>query len=754
MSMQRSFSTGTLVPLEPSEPQNSGASFDFSAILKLVLMHYRLILGTTVAVVAITLINVANITPQYDASAVVLIDQQKNKVTDPNAVLSDMTLSPITVDNQLQILQSRDLMNEVIDNLKLDKSPPPPPAPPSFISRVKYYLKPTNWFGSRVSTKPAPSTAAERREDLIGMLLGGELVSAVEMSSALQIGFRSTNPQQAAQYANAIADAYVQQQVTVKSEATQKTSQWLADRLQQLASQMQEADVEMQQYKIENNITETAGGQSVLDQQLAQLNGQLVTARSDLAEAQAKYAQAKQLQASGRAEDLSQIFQSGLIQQLRTQQSELLRQKAQFLNIYGPLHPKMVDLESQLKDVESKLNDEVIRVVATVANDVAVANAHVNSLQASLSHLESDLGVQDKAKIKLAALEARSNSAHQLYQAFLEKFKETQGQAGIQTADSRVISRAVVPDHAATPNKTRDMEMALAGGLFLGFVLAFALERFDGRLKTSEQLENLVHLPVLSTIPEVLRRSKRGGSAANELVEKPLSSFAESLRGLELALSHSNLDKKPKVILITSSVPDEGKTTVALSLARICARGTKKVLLVDCDFRRPAIRKALGIDKSGGYLKAANFEDRSNGLLDVLSSSKSVQDAVITDPHSAAKILLAMRIPTDPTDILGSNAMQRFIEKARNDFDYVIIDSAPVLPVNDTKILAPFVDAIAFVVRWKKTPKEAVVSATRSLADIKARVVGLVMTRADLRRQRYYGHGYQSYHKYEKYYAN
>jgi Mrp family chromosome partitioning ATPase len=153
-------------------------------------------------------------------------------------------------------------------------------------------------------------------------------------------------------------------------------------------------------------------------------------------------------------------------------------------------------------------------------------------------------------------------------------------------------------------------------------------------------------------------------------------------------------------------------------------------------------------------LKDRPAEEKVNGLLDVLSGAKPLRDVIIADPQSGVKCLLALRLPTDPTDILASGAMQRFIATARNEWDYIIFDSAPVLPVNDTRILAPFIDTIAFVVRWKKTPKEAVVSAARSLADINARVAGIVLTRADLRRQRYYGHGYQSYHKYEKYYTN
>jgi len=368
----------------------------------------------------------------------------------------------------------------------------------------------------------------------------------------------------------------------------------------------------------------------------------------------------------------------------------------------------------------------------------------------SLGQLEGDSNVQNKAKVKLTELEARANSAHQLYQAFLEKFKETQGQEGIQTADSRIISRAVVPDHPAVPNKTRDLEMALAGGIFLGFLFAVGAERFDGRLRTSEQLESLVHLPVLSTIPELDGKYK--GSAADYVVEKPLSAFAEALRGLELALAHSNVDIKPKAILVTSSVPDEGKTTIALSLARIAARADKKVLLIDCDFRRPSVRHALGLE--GSMRLTPGMEQRANGLLDVLAGTKSIEDSLIADPRSSVKCLLTQKIPGDPTDILGSKAMQRFIERAKQDWDLVILDSAPILPVNDTRILAPYMDAIAFVVRWKKTPKEAISSATRALSDIRARVAGLVVSRANTKRQRYYGQGYQSYQQYDKYYTN
>jgi len=762
MTAQRNIPRVPVLSLERAEdapPQIEGG-FDFNSVLQIIAVRYKLILGVALAIVALTLVEVANIPPQYDAKALVLLDQRQNKVMDVNEVLSGLTTDQTSIGNQLQILRSRDLIAHVIDKLGLDKeTAAAPPARPTLLSQAMHWANPRNWFGPANAVNPILPPKAQRREALINSILGSETVTVLELSSALQITFRSSDPKRAAQIANAIADAYVQDQVSAKLQATQKTSQWLADRLQELSSQMQASDAAVQEYKSDNNINETQNGGSVVDQQLAQLNAQLVSARSDLAEAQAKYEQAKQLQASGKAQDLSQIFQAGMIAQLRSQQAELLRLKAQYLTTFGPKHPKMLDLESQLRDIDSKITEEVARVVATVANDVAVANARVQSLQGSLTKIEGESGVENKAKVKLTELEARAGSAHQLYQAFLEKFKETQSQEGAETADSRVISRAVVPSAPSAPDKMRDFEMAVAGGLFLGFLLAVGAERLDNRLRTADQLEKLVNLPVLCTVPE-LKGSARRQQAADRIVEKPLSSFAEALRGMHLAIAHSNIDKKPRTILITSSVPDEGKTTVALALARVAARGNKRVLLIDCDFRRPSIRGALGLkDKprgmSGGIGAGIKVPaDHPNGLLDVLAGEKPLEDSLVQDPRSPVQCLLASRIPGNPTDVLGSFAMERLIAKVKAEFDVVVLDSAPLLPVNDTKILARLVDTIAFVVRWEKTPREAVATAAKSLTDIDAPVAGAVLTRADMRRYRYYGHGYQNYYAYDKYYSD
>jgi exopolysaccharide transport family protein len=633
-------------------------------------------------------------------------------------------------------------MLRVIEKLHLDQDPEFGPAKPSALSGVTYYLNPVHWFGPGVSTLTDEQKLTDQHNKITDRLLDRLTVAAQGRSSALQLNFLSSSATKSAQIVNAVADAYVEDQLNAKFDATQKATQWLGERIQQLSAQVQAADAAVQQYKVENNITETAGGGSIVDQQLAQLNGQLITARSDLAEQEAKYSRVRDMAQSGHSADVSQVVASPLILQLRQQESELLRQEGEFSTRYGPLHPKTLDIKSQKRNLESKIAEEVQRVVQTVENDVSIARARVGSLQASLNGLEGQSGVQGKAKIKLSQLQAAATSSRSLYEAFLSRFKETQGQEGIQTPDARIISKAETPNAPSYPNKSLILGVAIPGGLLLGFLFAMLAERLDAGFRTTTQVERLLGVPVLTTMPEIPGYEKAHENAADRIVEKPMSAFSESVRGLRMGLVMSNVDKRPKVVLVTSSVPDEGKTTVAISLARLAALSGEKVVLVDGDLRRPSIAGSLGIAQDG------------KGIIDMLTGEAGLELCVVTDPRSPVSVLTAAKGAVSPPDLLGSVAMSRVIAGLRNHFDLVVIDSAPLLPVNDTKILAQLADAVVFVVRWEKTPRDAVVQAARHLMDVNAPVAGVVLSRANTERYKYYSYGYQDYHNYNKYYSD
>jgi capsular exopolysaccharide synthesis family protein len=327
-----------------------------------------------------------------------------------------------------------------------------------------------------------------------------------------------------------------------------------------------------------------------------------------------------------------------------------------------------------------------------------------------------------------------------MYEAFLGRLNQTQGQEGIQTPDARIISKAEVPGSPSFPKKALAIGISIPAGLILGLMLAFAAERLDSGFKTTSQLENLLGVPVLSTIPEVASLDKAPFNAADLIIDKPMSSFTEAVRGLQLGLTLSNVDKQPKVILVTSSVPGEGKTTLAVSLARMAARSGMKTIIIDGDLRRPNIAKAFGGVES------------EQGLIEVLTGKMPLDTCVSKDPRSDVVVLPCLQTPANPADVLASQAMQQLVENLRKVFDLVIIDSAPILPVNDTKILSRLADAVLFVVRWEKTPRDAAVSALRSLVDVHAPVPGVALARADNERFRYYSYGYQNYYNYSKYY--
>jgi polysaccharide biosynthesis transport protein len=721
---------------------NGEPGFGLNDFMRIVRVRLKIILGAAAIVVALAALMLLHATPLYTANALAMLDSRQNRIEDENAALTQLVTSPSAVQNQTYILQSRSLMSRVVDKLHLlDAGKNDEAVKPSLLAYAIYYVNPLHWLPRPVSTKSPEEKLQDQRNYAIDFLLAGEDVRPLGLSSAISITFTSEDPNTAAEICNAIADAYVEDQLAAKFEAAQKATAWLSDRIGELAIQVQEAEAAVQEYKAENNLTATANGTPLVNQQMEDINSQLAIARSDLAEKEARYTRVIQLQKSGHAEDISQVVQSPLITQLRTQETELLRQEADLTSKYGPRHPKILDLQSQKRNLEAKIAEEVQRVVQTVANDVAVARSRAGSLQASISNLSGLSSVDSKARVHLTELEAKATSSRQLYEAFLERFKQSQGQEGIQSPDARIISRAVVPESPSSPHIFMSLVLAVPGGLMLGLVLAFLIEHLDTGFRTVSQIERLLGLPVLSTIPEVRFPDKTGSHAVDLVVDKPMSSFTEAMRGLQMGLLLSNVDRKPKVVLVTSAMPDEGKTTLAISLARLAAQGQKKTILIDADLRRPSVAESIGLSA-----EEAN-------LVQFLAGEASLEKSLLRDPHSPVTVLGASKVVGSPSDLLGSATIAKLIDSLKASYDFIVIDSSPLLPVNDTKAIAGLADAILLAVRWEKTPRDAVVEAVRALTDIHAPLVGVALTRADAERYRYYSYGYQNYHSYNKYYG-
>jgi capsular exopolysaccharide synthesis family protein len=707
-----------------------------------------------------------------------MIDPKESNVTDTNAVIGGLPTDSASIENQVQILRSRSLAGVVVDKLTLigatDVLNPSLPEGPTLTDRLDpaYWLGP-DWFGAQlfdadlwqrlswgsrkasgvgaagVGTPPpvlgeeAPANPSDPRNVLIDRLLGSLSVTAQGRSTAIAVTFQSKVPESAALVANTFAAAYVEDQVTVKSEVTQNASQWLAERLQQLSAQTQASERSVELYKAEKNLTDTsspgaASGTTIVQQQLSALNLQLISAQSDLAQQEAKYNQVTAMKESGRSADVSQVVSSPLISQLRQQEVELLQQEAELSTKYGPLHPRIQDLESQKENLAGKIDEEVRRIVETVQSDVQVARARVRSLQQSVEDLANRSQAENLARVKLSELSSAAASNRAVFEAFLGRFKEIEGSDALQAPDARVISQATLPKSPSFPNKMMFYGGALPGGLVLGLLLAMVLESMSKGFRTQEQVERLLSLPVLAALPEVSGSSRTRRRAADRVVSKPMSSFAEAVRGLQLGLVLSG--KPPKVVVVTSSVPSEGKTTVAMSLARLAARSYQRVILVDADLRQPSVVKAM------------NIAHPKFGIAEALTGTP-VEECLFKDPLSDTLVLPARRL-SNPSDVLASARLASLIERLSASCDLLVIDSPPLLATNDARILAQFADAVLFVVRWERTSREAALHALRSLTDAMAPVAGVVFSRADWEQFHYYNYGKREYREIAKYYRD
>ena len=736
-------------------------------VLRVLRTRKLIVIGTAALIVAITALVVAQLTPVYRATAYVMVDPKRSNVTDTTAVVGGLpTDSPSTVENQVQILLSRALAGVVVDKLSLmgaaDAVSPPQQEGPTLRERLDpaYWLGP-EWFGARLYewfqvnvladaaasdaqvTDAAPAARLDPKDILVNQLRANLSVRGIGRSTTIAITFESAAPQNAVLVANTLASSYVEDQVKVKSDATQNASQWLAARLNELAAQSQASERMVEQYKAQHKLTDTAAptagpGTTIVQQQLSALNLQLINAQADLAQQEAKYEQVMALKQSGRSADVSQVVASPLILQLRQQEVELVRQEAELSSKYGPNHPRILDLESQKENLSAKVDEEVRRVVETVQNDVVVARARVRSLQGSLAGLSDKVQTEDFARVKLTELTSAAASNKAVFEAFLERFKEIEGSDALQEPHARVISLATVPNSPSFPNKTLFVGAAVPGGLVLGLLLAMMLESLVKGFRTQEQVERVLSLPVLAALPEITGSSRSKKRSADRVINNPMSSYAEAVRGLQIGLMLS--DKPPKVVVVTSSVPSEGKTTVAISLARIASRSLQRVIVVDGDLRQPNVARTM------------NIPTPRFGIAEALTGTP-VEECLIKDPLSDVRILSAQRL-RNPSDILSSEGLATLIETLSKSCDLLVIDSSPLLATNDARILAQFADSVLFVVRWQRTSRDAALHALRSLNDAMAPVVGVVLSRADWEQFHYYNYGRVKYRKLAKYYRD
>lgn len=707
------------------------APFTLTDLLRVANARRRLIAKVAIAVIVLAAIILVSLPTVYSATAVVLLDQRKNAVADASAVLSSLPTDPASVQNQIQILGSRDLAGAVVDKLDLEADPEFNPAyasgPKSALPSLGTLVNPLKWL----EPAPPPGTeaaAAQERADVIDNVLSHLSVDAVGLSTSLSVAFRAGSAEKAARIANAFAGSYVEQQIQIKADAARNATKWLSARVAQLSDQVQDAETAVEQYKAAHNLSQGADGSSLTSQQLAAINTQLVQARADLAAREATYSRVKALIASGHVADVSQVVSSPLIVQLRTQESTLLQEEADLATRYGPMHPKLIAVKSQRRDLEAKLKQEVARIAGSLENDVAVARAQVASLQASLHRTEKDAATQNLASVKLKALQADAASTQSMYQSFVTRLRQTQDQEAIQMSDARVISPAPVPNAPVSPKRTILFVASIPLALLLGLMAALVAERFGfgpqsysspARMMPSAPRFGPAPQPVARPLepPPVLARIPDAAAirSADYVIDWPHSDFAQGMNGLMRAIASPASGARPRIVAVTAPAAEEGKTAIALGLARTAAGAGWRVVLIDGDLARAPAARTLG------------YRASSPGILDAVGGRAPLSRCFLRDPRSAALTLSNFAPVANPYAVLASPTMERLMHHLRGSTDLVIVDATPLAALNETHALVRYADAVVLVADPRRTTPETIRKAGDTLAAMQARSVGLVI---------------------------
>lgn len=657
-----------------------------------------------------------NLTQHYVATAQVVIDTRKQNVVDVEQVLPGLTADTSTIDTQVEVLRSRALIERVADELHLDRVKEYSPEPP----------------------KGAMLTAEGRRQRMVDAVATNLKITRAGLTDVIGVSFRSRSAALASQVANAFVQDYTKGQIAAKVAANADATRFLSGRVDELRGQVEAAEAAVQHYKAANGLL-SAQGNTLTETDISNLSQQVATARASEAEQVARLNTARaQLRSGSNGGDVGEALNSPVVQQLRAQRATVSRQVADLEQRYGPKYPDLIRAQTQLADIDQQIQAEIRRVISNLDAQAQVARQRTASIQGSLSATQGTLAANDNASVAENELERRADSLRTLYQAFLDRLQQTTAQQGLQDADARVLSAAQVPSKAATPNIPLLLLAGLALGLAAGAALVLVEELLDDRLATTEDVERQLDVPALPGVPDLDSTLKRGrafkGAPMDYVLTTPLSAFAEAFRNLRASVFTSGRGGAPvKVVVITSSLPDEGKTTTAACLARTLAMAGQSVVLVDCDLRRRNL-SALMSDRASAA-----------GLVEVLDGEATLDAALVQDGKSGMAMLPVSKAAATAKDMFGTPAMDALLETLRSRFDVVVLDTAPALSVADTRVLAQKADAVIMVARWRKTPRNAVRAGLGALETVGANVAGVALSRIDMRQQQSSGYGDPGY---------
>lgn len=670
------------------------------------------------------------IEPVYRSIATVLIENSENRVVSIPGVYGMDTRAKEYYLTQFEILKSRELVERLVDRLDLVNHPEFDPrqqhkfdwrnALPSWLEVLK----------AAFPAKVVPTDAETLRSLVVTEVSEAMILEAVTNTQLVRIGFDSRDPVLAAKIANEMADVYIESNMESRLQMTQKAASWITSRLGSLSAKLKESEARLQAYRDKETLVDFSGVNSLNEKELNALTLRYVAANNARAQAQNVLDQVRAAGASPSVDsllELPSILGHELVRTLKAAQAEADVRVAELSKRYGPRHPKLIAARAEAEQARQELTRQVERVARGIESDYQAARDNEQALEAQLGRVKQDAQSINRKEFRLSELTREVETNRQLYDLFLTRAKETDETEGMQTAHARIVDPAEPALEPESPKPRIIVLLAIVASLALGVLLAFIRDALDTTVKTPDEVEHKLRTRMLGLLPRIKARSRK--LPVDKFLDDNFSNFAEAVRSLRTGIMLSNPERPCKTILVTSSLPGEGKSTVALNLAEALGQ-MERVLIIEADLRKPVLAKVLGLPAD------------SVGLTNIISGSADLQACVQHLPQRGVDVILAGHMAGNPQELLSSGRIAKMLDVLKQHYDRIVIDTPPTQPVSDAMLLSGFADGILYVVRASDTPSTLAIRGIKQLVTVRAPLLGVVLNQVDLRKNDLYGNYY------------
>ncbi|MEX0373621.1 GumC family protein [Spiribacter roseus] len=690
-------------------------------------------------VVMLVYLYVSTLTPIYRGTSSLLIEPDTGNVVGIQGVDS-MAASREYLQTQFELLKSRGLAERVVNELGLADHPEFDPAqqePPlidlAVLTDWRGWITALGLDGMIPVTEPEDLNAqtlseAQRRERIVSAFRSRVTVEPRRNTQLVDIQVEMADAATAAEAANALANGYIERQLQARLDMTEQATGWMSNRMADLKDQLDSSERRLQAYVEEQDLVDMDGVTTVEASELSQLNERLVDARQDFARAENQYQQiAGVTEANWREQATVPVVRSNsLVSEALSAESAARAKVDELSQRYGPRHPTMIEAQDELNAATETLRSQVQQVVASIEQDYELARTNLRSLESAFDDNREAIREVQQKEFRFRELEREVETNRTLYNTFLNRLKETTATADVEDANARVVDNAVVP---RSPVKPRKAQISLIAGV-LAFMAAIGLallrEQFDNRIRGSAEVESKLGIPMLGLLP-LQKKSVERNQIARLFTRDRDKAFSEAVRTIRTGVVLSGLDNPHKIIVVTSSTPGEGKTSLASNLAASLGQ-MERVLLLEADMRKPTFRRIFEFD-----------QDRP-GLADVAAGNATSEQAI--QSFDGIDVMACGTIPPNPLELVSSQRFTDLLEKLDQQYDRIVIDAPPVQAVSDPLVLSTHANTVIYMVKSDATPVPLVRKGLERLAEVNAPIAGIVLDHVDVKKSRKYGYGY------------